>query len=244
MDKVILIVEDEPRMRRLIGDYFKREGFHIIEAEDGLEALRIFDEKIVSLIILDIMMPKLNGFEVCKAIRKTSEAPIIILTAKSEENDKLLGFELGADDYITKPFSPKILVAKTKALLKRIEGSSESQQGKISIEGITIDELSHRVIVDGQEINLSPKEFDLLLCLIKNKGMVLSRDKLLDNVWGIDYYGDARTVDTSIKRLREKLNNKSDLITTVRGSGYRLEVKKWTGKVLLSNYFLLLQQYL
>lgn len=226
MDKVILIVEDEYRMRRLIGDYFRREGFKIIEAEDGLEALRIFDEKMVSLVILDIMMPKLNGFEVCKAIRKISEAPIIILTAKAEENDKLLGFELGADDYITKPFSPKILVAKTKAILKRIESSSESQEGIISIEGVTIDELSHRVMADEKEINLSPKEFDLLLCLIKNKGIVLSRDKLLDNVWGIDYYGDARTVDTSIKRLREKLNERADLITTVRGAGYKFEVKK------------------
>jgi two-component system, OmpR family, response regulator ResD len=226
VEKTILIVEDESRMRRLIGDYFKREGFNIIEAEDGEEGLRLFDEKIVSLVILDIMMPKLNGFEVCRAIRKTSEAPIIILTAKSEENDKLLGFELGADDYITKPFSPKILVAKTKALLKRIEGTTESQEGKLSIEGVTIDELSHRVMVVENEISLSPKEFDLLLYLFKNKDIVLSRDKLLDNIWGIDYYGDARTVDTSIKRLREKLGEKADLITTIRGSGYRLEVKK------------------
>lgn len=226
MDKVILIVEDEYRMRRLIGDYFRREGFKIIEAEDGLEALRIFDEKLVSLVILDIMMPKLNGFEVCKAIREISEAPIIILTAKAEESDKLLGFELGADDYITKPFSPKILVAKTKAILKRIESNSESQEGIISIEGIIINELSHSVMAEDKEINLSPKEFDLLLCLIKNKGIVLSRDKLLDNVWGIDYYGDARTVDTSIKRLREKLNERADLITTVRGAGYKFEVRK------------------
>ncbi|HEY5561313.1 MAG TPA: response regulator transcription factor [Clostridiaceae bacterium] len=225
MEKTILIVEDEDRMRRLVADYFKREGYQILEAVDGIEALRIFHEKKVSLVILDIMMPRLDGFEVCKNIRKSSDIPIIIVTAKSEEDDKLMGFEFGADDYVTKPFSPKVLIAKSKALLKRAEGTAE-YSSKISVEGLSIDELSHEVLVEGEEVSLSPKEYELLLFLIRNKGIVLSRDKLLDNVWGMDYFGDARTVDTSIKRLREKIKGKADLITTIRGSGYRFEVKK------------------
>jgi len=225
MDKTILIVEDEYRMRRLVADYFRREGYQILEAEDGIEALKIFHEKKVSLVILDIMMPRLDGFEVCKSIRKNSDIPIIIVTAKSEEDDKLMGFEFGADDYVTKPFSPKVLIAKSKALLKRSEGTQE-YSSKLAVEGLSIDELSHEVLVEGEEVTLSPKEYELLLFLIRNKGIVLSRDKLLDNVWGMDYFGDARTVDTSIKRLREKIKGKADLITTIRGSGYRFEVKK------------------
>ncbi|MDD3224650.1 MAG: response regulator transcription factor [Clostridium sp.] len=226
MDENILIVEDEERMRKLIAAYLKKENVNVLGAKDGLEAIKVFDSNNVSLIILDIMMPFLNGFEVCKYIRKKSDVPIIILTAKSEEDDKLLGYDLGADDYITKPFSPKILVAKTKVLLKRYNSDKNNENEILSVDGVTIDELSHEAKIDGKEIYLSPKEYDLLLYFIKNKGITLTRDKILDSVWGIDYYGDLRTVDTHIKRLREKLSEKSYIITTVRGSGYKLEGKK------------------
>lgn len=224
MEESILIVEDEERMRKLISAYLKKDGYKTLEAKDGSEAIKIFNSEEITLIILDIMMPLIDGFDVCKYIRKNSGVPIIILTAKAEEDDKLLGYELGADDYITKPFSPKILVAKTKALLKRYHGESESNN--IDFHGISINELSHEVKIDNNEIYLSPKEFDLLLYFIKNRGIVLSRNKILDGVWGMDYYGDLRTVDTHIKRLREKLMDKAHLISTVRGSGYKLEVKK------------------
>lgn len=226
MDENILIVEDEERMRKLVAAYLKKENVNVLGAKDGLEAIKVFDSNNVSLIILDIMMPFLNGFEVCKYIRKKSDVPIIILTAKSEEDDKLLGYDLGADDYITKPFSPKILVAKTKVLLKRYNSDKNNENEILSIDGVTIDELSHEAKIDEKEIYLSPKEYDLLLYFIKNKGITLTRDKILDSVWGIDYYGDLRTVDTHIKRLREKLGEKSYIITTVRGSGYKLEGKK------------------
>ncbi|MDP4179166.1 MAG: response regulator transcription factor [Bacillota bacterium] len=223
MDKTVLIAEDEGRMRELISDYLKREGLNIIEASDGEEALEKFNNEHIDLIILDIMMPKLDGFSVCRTIRKTSNVYIIILTAKEEEYDKLLGYELGADDYVTKPFSPKVLVAKTKALLKRTDETISTIEGVTEIKGVSVNELSHSVTVDGEEIDLSPKEYDLLLYLMKNKGIVLSRDSLLNKVWGFDYFGDLRTVDTHIKRLRQKLQNKSDIISTVRGSGYKLE---------------------
>ena len=226
MAKTILIVEDELRMRRLISDYFKRESFDILEAENGLKALEVFNKNKVDLVILDIMIPLMDGWEVCKKIRETSYTPIIMLTAKSQEDDKLLGYELGADDYVTKPFSPKILVAKVKALLKRVEPSSDTNIETMDLGGILISEASHQVWVDDEEIILSPKEYDLLLYLVHNKGLALSRSKILDNVWGYDYYGDERTVDTNIKRLREKLRSKAELISTVRGSGYRFEVKK------------------
>ncbi|SHI32792.1 DNA-binding response regulator, OmpR family, contains REC and winged-helix (wHTH) domain [Clostridium cavendishii DSM 21758] len=223
MKKTILIVEDEIRIRFLLRDYFHKENFNILEASDGLEALEIFANNSIDIIVLDIMMPELDGFTVCKTIRETSSIPIILLTAKSEEEDKLLGYDLGADDYMTKPFSPKVLVAKVKALLKRT--SSNKDSSILSFNGLTINKLSHEVLVDNTVINLSPKEFDLLLYLSYNHGIALSRDKILDNVWGIDYYGDIRTVDTNIKRLREKLLSKADYITTVRGSGYKFEVK-------------------
>jgi two-component system response regulator ResD len=224
MGKTILVVEDEDRMRKLISDYLKIEEFKVIEAINGNEALLQFSSKKVDLIILDVMMPGLDGFEVCKAIRQNSDVPIIFLTAKGEEEDKLTGFELGADEYVTKPFSPKVLVARTKALLKRIEGTIGKPDNIFDIQGLKVNLLSRQVYVDGTEIGLSPTEYDLLACLIKNKGIVLSRNALLDNVWGYSYDGDLRTVDTHIKRLREKLLHKSKFICTARGSGYRFEV--------------------
>lgn len=217
----ILVVEDEERLRKLVCAYFKKEGYDVSEAENGIEALIKLKNEDINLIILDVMMPLMDGFETCKKIRKFSNIPIIILTAKSEEDDKLLGYELGADDYVTKPFSPKVLVAKGKALLKR--SNLESISKVIKINNLVVNELSHVVKINGQSISLSPKEFDLLIFLAKNKGIVLSRDKLLDRVWGMDYYGELRTVDTHIKRLREKLGSEADLIKTVRGSGYKLE---------------------
>lgn len=226
MSKAILIIEDEQRMRSLLSDYLKKEGYISIEASNGLEGVKTFTSNSVDLVILDIMMPYMDGWEVCKNIRKTSNVPIILLTAKSEDDDKLLGYELGADDYVTKPFSPKVLVAKVKALLKRIEMQNQTSNEVINIEGLLIDEPSHEVKINDNNIVLTPKEYDLLLYLVKNKGIALTRDQILDNVWGMDYYGDTRTVDTNIKRLREKLGEKSDLITTIRGSGYKFEVKR------------------
>lgn len=226
MNKTLLLVEDEARMRILISDYLKREAYNLLEASNGVEALKIFNANTIDLVILDIMMPYLDGWDVCKAIRRTSDVPIILLTAKSEEEDKLLGYELGADDYITKPFSPKVLVAKVKVLLKRMEQKQNIKSDILSFDGLTIDELSHEVRIDNQTAMLTPKEYDLLLFLVKNKGIALSRDKILDSVWGMDYYGDARTVDTNIKRLREKLGSKAEMIATVRGSGYKFEVKR------------------
>ena len=226
MEKTILIVEDEDRMRKLIGDYLKIEGFNVIEARNGNEALSEFNTHKVDLIILDVMMPGLDGFTVCKTIRRNSDVPIIFLTAKGEEEDKLTGFELGADEYVTKPFSPKVLVARTKALLKRIEGIIVKSDNVFDNEGLKVNLLSRQVYVDNDEVGLSPTEYDLLAYLIKNKGIALSRNALLDNVWGYSYDGDLRTVDTHIKRLREKLGNKSKLICTVRGAGYRFEVSE------------------
>lgn len=224
MNKNILIVEDELRIRILLRDYFKKDGFSIVEASDGQEALKAFSENNIDLVILDIMMPKINGFEVCKTIRSVSNIPIILLTAREEEEDKLRGYDLGADDYVTKPFSPKVLVAKVKALLKRTL-SDNINKNLSNFDGLKINKLSHEVTLDGTQLSLSPKEYDLLLYLTSNKGIALSRDKILDNVWGYDYFGDIRTVDTNIKRLREKLLHKSSYITTVRGSGYKFEVK-------------------
>lgn len=223
MKKTILIIEDETRIRFLIRDYFLKEGFNILEAEDGEEGLDVFASNRIDLVLLDIMMPKLNGFEVLEKIREVSTVPVILLTAKSEEEDKLSGYEGGADDYITKPFSPKVLVAKVKALLKRTRDDKD-----ISIKdfkGLTINQLSHEVKVFDNLITLSPKEYELLIYLSNNEGIALSRDNILDNVWGMDYYGDIRTVDTNVKRLREKLLSKSNCIVTVRGSGYKFEVK-------------------
>lgn len=224
MNKNILIVEDELRIRILLRDYFRKAGYNILEASDGEEALKSFSENNVDIVILDIMMPKIDGFDVCKTIRSVSNIPIVLLTAREEEEDKLHGYELGADDYVTKPFSPKVLVAKVNALLKRTE-TVNINKNLSNFDGLKINKLSHEVTLDGDVLALSPKEYDLLLYLTSNKGIALSRDKILDNVWGYDYFGDIRTVDTNIKRLREKLLHKSSYITTVRGSGYKFEVK-------------------
>lgn len=223
MKKSILIVEDEIKIRFLIRDYFLKENFNIYEAEDGEIGLEVFSREKIDLIILDIMMPNMDGFTFLEKIRSVSSVPVILLTAKAEEEDKLQGYEFGADDYMTKPFSPKVLVAKSKALLKRTRKDVDSSSQDFN--GLIINKLSHEVKVDNEIISLSPKEYELLLYLISNEGIALSRDTILDNVWGIDYYGDIRTVDTNIKRLREKLLNKSSYIVTVRGSGYKFEVK-------------------
>lgn len=223
MKETILIAEDEIRIRILLRDYLIRENYNVLEAKDGEEAINLFSSNNVTLAILDIMMPKMDGFEVAEFIRKKTSTPIIMLTAKSEEEDKLHGYDLGIDDYVTKPFSPKVLIAKIKALLKRTV--TEKDSALIDLNGLTINKLSHEVKVYDEVINLSPKEFELLLYLIENKGIALTRDKILDNVWGMDYFGDIRTVDTNIKRLREKLKDKAGYIATVRGSGYKLEVK-------------------
>lgn len=224
MYKSILIVEDETRIRFLLKDYFAKEkNFNIYEAENGLEALNIFKEKKIDLIILDIMMPLMDGLTTLEKIREVSTIPVILLTAKGQEEDKLQGYDYGADDYITKPFSPNVLVAKVKALLKRtIDNVDSSTQ---EFDGLSINKLSREVKVNGKVLSLSPKEYELLVYLIDNEGVALSRDTILDNVWGLDYYGDIRTVDTNVKRLREKLLDKSNYIVTVRGSGYKFEVK-------------------
>lgn len=224
--RTVLIVDDEPKIRHLISYYLEPEGFKILEAENGREALEIFSRKSVDLIILDIMMPVMDGMECCKELRKISDVVILMLTAKSEETDKLLGYGFGADDYITKPFSPKIIVAKVKAMLKRVEAPQINNSTNINIENVEINEMSHEVIVDNEVVDFSPKEFDILLLLAKHKGVVLSRDNILNNVWGNDYYGDFRTVDTHIRRIREKLKDNASLIATVTGIGYKFEVKK------------------
>lgn len=220
--KKILIVEDESRMRRLISDYLKREGYSIIEAEDGKKAMEIFNAEEIDLIVLDIMMPEYDGWTVCREIRKTSKTPIIMLTARSEESDELFGFELGADEYITKPFSPKVLVARVKALLRR----TYVEDTKLSYDGLEIDINGHRVFMDGKEIEMTPKEYELLYFMVQNQGTALTREQILNGVWGYDYYGDLRTVDTHIKRLRIKMKSKNSYIQTVRGLGYRFEVKE------------------
>lgn len=219
----ILIVEDESRMRRLISDYLKREDYNIIEAENGRKALEIFNSEEIDLIILDIMMPEYDGWTVCREIRKSSNAPIIMLTARSEESDELFGFELGADEYITKPFSPKILVARVKALLKRTYAKSITE---LSFDGLEIDTNGHKVFVQGEEVEMTLKEYELLSFMIENNGTALTREQILNGVWGYDYFGDLRTVDTHVKRLRIKLKNKNKFIQTVRGVGYRFEVKE------------------
>ena len=226
MNKTILIIEDEIRIRFLLKDYLLSEGFSVIEACDGEEGLMAFKNNNVDLILLDIMMPKIDGLTVLENIRTVSDIPIILLTAKSQEEDKLYGYDIGADDYITKPFSPKILVAKVKALLKRTADLNEDKSSTKNYNGLTINKLAHEVKVDNVQLSLSPKEYELLVYLCDNIGIALTRDTILDNVWGIDYYGDLRTVDTNIKRLREKLGEKANYIVTVRGSGYKFDVKQ------------------
>ena len=224
MDKVkILVVDDESRMRKLVRDFLEREGYEVLEAGDGMEAIDLFyEEKKIALCILDVMMPKMDGWQVCKEIRSLSKVPIIMLTARGEEHDELKGFQLGADEYISKPFSPKILVARVGALLKRanVIGSEEV----LSAGGITIDKGAHRVLVDGEQIDLSVKEFELLTYFIQNQNMALSREKILNNVWDYDYFGDARTIDTHVKKLRSKMGDKGEYIHTIWGMGYKFEV--------------------
>ncbi len=220
----ILIADDEPRMRKLISDFLKKEGYTVIEAEDGKQALEIFQSgKNISLVILDVMMPGLDGWTVCREIRKTSKVPIIMLTAKAEETDELFGFDLGADEYVTKPFRPLILVARVQALLRR---TAKKEVVVKNIDGLEIDKNRRVVTIEGARIELSPKEFELLLYLVENENLAVSREQILNSVWDYDYYGDARTVDTHIKRLRYKLGTKGDFIQTVRGLGYRFEVEK------------------
>ena len=220
----ILIADDESRLRKLVRDYLTRENYDVIESADGEEALELFyREPKIDLIILDIMMPKHNGYEVCKEIRQTSKVPILMLTAKGEEADVLQGFDIGADEYITKPFSPRILVARISAVLRRTS-DGDGEDGKMEVAGICIDKNAHVVTIDGKEIALSVKEFELLSYFVQNEGIALSRETILNNVWNYDYFGDARTIDTHVKKLRSKLGEKGNLIKTVWGMGYKFEV--------------------
>ena len=222
-DIKILVVDDEPRMRKLVKDFLVKDGFIVIEASDGEEAYNMFtSSNDISLIIMDVMMPKMNGYETSAEIRKISKVPIIMLTAKSEEKDELMGYEIGIDEYITKPFSPKILVARVEAVLRR--SSQDKDNSIVEAGGIKIDKSAHIVTVDDKSIDLSFKEFELLEYFITNQGVALSREKILNNVWNYDYYGDARTIDTHVKKLRAKLGDKGDYIKTIWALGYKFEV--------------------
>ena len=225
MDKIkILVVDDESRMRKLVKDFLEREGFEVLEAGDGMEAMEIFyEEKEIALIILDVMMPKMDGWQVCREVRQSSKVPFIMLTARSEERDELQGFDLGIDEYISKPFSPKILVARVEAVLRRTHGIDASSV--MDAGGIEIDKSAHMVKIDGKEIDLSFKEFELLTYFVENQGIALSREKILNNVWNYDYFGDARTIDTHVKKLRNKLGDKGNYIKTIWGMGYKFEVE-------------------
>ncbi|MCL2719331.1 MAG: response regulator transcription factor [Lachnospiraceae bacterium] len=224
MEKIkILVVDDESRMRKLVRDFLVKSGYDVDEAEDGNQAVEMFFENNkYSLVILDIMMPKMDGWSVCREIRNYSKVPVIMLTAKSDERDELLGFKLGVDEYISKPFSPKILVARVKALLKR--SGQDTEEDVLNAGGIVVDRAAHIVRIDGQIIDLSYKEFELLSYFIENKGLALSREKILTSVWNYDYFGDARTIDTHVKKLRSKMGEKGDLIKTIWGMGYKLDV--------------------
>ena len=219
----ILVVDDESRMRKLVKDFLQREGYSVLEAGDGMEAMDIFYEQKIDLVILDVMMPRMDGWQTCREIRRDSTVPIIMLTARSEERDELQGFELGVDEYISKPFSPKILVARVGALLKRIYGTDAEE--KMEAGGIELDKAAHQVQVDGKSIDLSYKEFELLTYFLENQGIALSREKILNNVWNYDYFGDARTIDTHVKKLRNKLGDKGNYIKTIWGMGYKFEVE-------------------
>lgn len=219
----ILVVDDESRMRKLVSDFLVKSQYQVVEAENGQEALDIFfAENDIDLVILDVMMPKMDGWQACREIRETSKVPIIMLTAKSDERDELLGFELGVDEYISKPFSPKILVARVGAILRRtVQASAET---KLEAGGIVVDKSAHIVTIDGQEVELSFKEFELLVYFMENQGIALSREKILNSVWNYDYFGDARTIDTHVKKLRSKLGRKGEMIKTIWGLGYKLEI--------------------
>jgi len=219
----ILVVDDESRMRKLVKDFLTKKNFQVLEAGNGEEAMDIFyEEKDIALIILDVMMPKMDGWEVCREIRKNSKVPIIMLTARSDERDELLGFDLGVDEYISKPFSPKILVARVEAILRRT--GQNNPEDVISAGGIVIDKAAHLATVDGKPMELIFKEFELLTYFLENQGIALSREKILNSVWNYDYFGDARTIDTHVKKLRSKMGDKGEYIKTVWGMGYKFEV--------------------
>lgn len=221
----ILVVDDESRIRKLLRDFFTAKGYQILEAEDGEKAIEVFEENRnkIKLILLDVMMPKLDGWSVLRKIRQESNLPVIMLTARGEEQDELFGFELGVDEYISKPFSPKILVARVEAILKRVYGDTKQLK---DYDGIVIDQEGRTVKVDGKPIDLSLREYELLKYLLDNENIALSRDKILNNVWNYDYYGDSRTIDSHIKKIRHKLEKKGKYIETVRGIGYKFEIKK------------------
>lgn len=219
----ILVVDDESRMRKLVKDFLIKSNYEVLEAEDGSKALDVFFEhNDIELVILDVMMPKMDGYQVCKEIREYSKVPIIMLTAKSDERDELLGFELGVDEYISKPFSPKILVARVEAILRR---TNQAGNDVLEAGGITINKAAHSVTIDGAQIELSYKEFELLAFFMENKGLALSREKILNSVWNYDYFGDARTIDTHVKKLRSKMGDKGDMIKTIWGMGYKFEAE-------------------
>ena len=218
----ILVVDDEARMRKLVADFLMREGYEVLEAGDGEKAMDIFyAEKEIALVILDVMMPKMDGWQVLREIRESSQVPVIMLTARSDEKDELKGFDLGVDEYVTKPFSPRTLVARVEAILRRT--SPQDGNDKIELSGIVLDKAAHQVTVDGRPVDLSFKEFELLAYFMENNGIALSREKILNHVWNYDYFGDARTIDTHVKKLRSKLEPKGDLIKTIWGMGYKLE---------------------
>ena len=223
MDKLkILVVDDESRMRKLVKDFLVKSNYEVIEAEDGAQALDIFfEQNDIALIILDVMMPNMDGFKVCREIRDYSKVPIIMLTAKSDERDELQGFELGVDEYISKPFSPKILVARVEAILRRTNQITADEV--LEAGGIVINKAAHIVTIDGAQVELSYKEFELLSYFVENKGLALSREKILNSVWNYDYFGDARTIDTHVKKLRSKMGQKGDMIKTIWGMGYKFE---------------------
>lgn len=219
----VLVVDDESRMRKLVKDFLTREGYAVLEAGDGMEAMDIFyEDKEIALVILDVMMPKMDGWQVCREIRETSKVPIIMLTARSEERDELQGFELGVDEYISKPFSPKILVARVNAILRRTLGNTAGDV--IEAGDIKIDKAAYIVKINDKMIDLSYKEFELLSYFVENQGIALSREKILNNVWNYDYFGDARTIDTHVKKLRSKLGDRGEYIKTIWGMGYKFEV--------------------
>lgn len=224
MEKLkILVVDDESRMRKLVRDFLVKKDFEVLEAADGEEALDVFyKDKNVALILLDVMMPKMNGWEVCREVRETSKVPIIMLTAKGDESDELNGFNLGVDEYIAKPFSPKILVARVEAILRRTNQLISNEH--LEIGGICIDKAAHIVTIDGEQIEMSFKEFELLSYFMENTGIALSREKILNHVWNYDYFGDARTIDTHVKKLRSKMGEKGEFIKTIWGMGYKFEV--------------------
>ena len=224
MDKLkILVVDDESRMRKLVNDFLSRKNYEVIEAGDGEEAIdKFYADKDIALVILDVMMPKMDGWQVCREIRQYSKVPIIMLTARSDERDELLGFELGVDEYISKPFSPKILVARVEAILRRTSGLAADDV--LRAGRIEINKAAHEVTIDGRAIDLSYKEFELLSYFMENQGIALSREKILNSVWNYDYFGDARTIDTHVKKLRSKLGKNADYIKTIWGMGYKFEV--------------------